>query len=167
MTPLELFPTPEEAAMQGFPPAHCRVLAVEVNGKDGFVLLDTGPAEYRYLYGGTVEQLPGGWCGGTDSNGGGVGWTLTDDAREVGVVAVCGESPHGADAVRVEWRGERREPLVRDGVYFVTWWREPSPEGDWPQVTAFRIGGDWVIAHSQWAPSTTSHRETTNHRAAA
>ena len=148
MTPLELFPTPEEAALEGFPPAHCRVLAVEVDGKDGFVLLDTGPAEYRYLYGGTVERLAGGWCDGIDSNGGGVGWTLTDDAREVGVVAVCGEAPHAADAVRVEWRGERREPLVRNGVYLVAWWREPSPEGDWPQVTAFRIGGDWVIAHS-------------------
>ena len=78
--------------MQGFPRAHCRVLAVEIDWKDGFVLVDTGPAEYRYLYGGTVEQLAGGWCGGIDSNGGGVGWTVTNDAREVGVVSVLWRS---------------------------------------------------------------------------
>ena len=110
----ELFPTPEAAAMQGFPPAYCRVLAVEVNGNDGFVLLDTGPAEYRYLYGGTVERLAGGWCGGIDSNGAGVGWTLTDDHAEVGVVAACGEAPSPAAAAvrgmaRRDQRGTRPE----------------------------------------------------------
>ena len=138
--------------MEGFPTAHCRVLAVEVDGKDGFVLLDTGPSEYRYLYGGTVERLAGGWRGGIDSNGGGIGWTLTDDARDVGVVSARGEAPDGADAVRVEWRGESRESPVRNGVYLVTWWREPWPEDDWPEVTAFRIDGDWVIVEPASRP---------------
>lgn len=103
----DLFPTPEAAAMQGFPAAHCRVLAVELDGKDGFVVLDTGPAEYRYLYGGTVERVEGGWTGGIDGNGGAAGWTLTDREREVGVVALWDEAPAGADAVRVTWRSAR------------------------------------------------------------
>lgn len=138
--------------MQGFPPAHCRVVAIEVDGKDGFVLLDTGPAEYRYLYGGTVERLAGGWRCGIDSNGGGVGWTLTDDDRDVGVVAVCGEAPSTAVAVRVEWRGESREALIQNGVYLLTWWREPYPEDDWPEITAFRIGDAWLPPPTRWHP---------------
>jgi hypothetical protein len=142
MVPPKLFPTPEDAAMEGFPAGCCRVLAVEVDGKDGFVLLDTGPAEYMYLYGGTVERLAGGWCGGIDSNGGGVRWTRTDD--DVGVVAACGEAPLNATAVRVEWRGESREVLVQNGVYLATWWRQPCPDDDWPQVTAFRLDNDWL-----------------------
>jgi len=137
--------------MEGFPAAYCRVLAVEVDGKDGFVLLDTGPAEYVYLYGGTVERLPGGWCSGIDSNGGGVGWTRTDD-EDVGVVAACGEAPSTATAARVEWRGESREALVRNGVYLVTWWRQPYPDDDWPQVTAFRFDNDWLPVPRPWHP---------------
>jgi hypothetical protein len=149
---LELFPTPEDAAMHGFPRAHCQVVAVEVDGKDGFVLLDTGPAEYRYLYGGTVQRLAGGWCGGIDSNGGGVRWTRTDDEGDVGVIAVCGEAPSDAVAVRVEWRGEIRETPIRNGVYLLTWWREPYPERDWPEVTAFRVGNAWLPPSQPWHP---------------
>ena len=67
-----MFPTPEAAAMDGFPTEHCRVLAVDADGDDAFVVLDTGPTEYRYLYSGTVERVGDGWIGGIDSNGGGV-----------------------------------------------------------------------------------------------
>jgi hypothetical protein len=144
--PLDPFPTPEAAAMQGFPPAHCRVLAVAVDGKDGFVVLDTGPAEYTYLYSGAVERVEGGWIGGSDGNGGGLRWTLTDAERELGVVALCDEAPPGVDAVRVTWRGERREAPVRNGVYLVVWWREPCPQGSWPRVTELRVHGRWVAA---------------------
>jgi len=140
------YPTPEAAAMQGFPAAHCRVLAVAVDGDDAFVVLDTGPAQYRYLYGGTVKRIGGGWHPGIDGNGGAVGWTLTDDARELGVVAFWDEAPPGADAVRVAWGSEEREAPVRSGVYLVTWWRAPNPAGPWPRVAAFRIGGRWVAA---------------------
>ena len=139
---VEAFPTPEAAAMQGFPAAHCRVLAVDLDGKDGFVVLDTGPADYRYLYGGTVEYVEGGWVGGCDGNGGAVGWTLTDSERDVGVVALWDDAP--PDAVRVAWRGQEREAPVRNGVYLVTWWREPDPMNAWPHVIAFRSGGQWV-----------------------
>ena len=130
--------------MLGFPPEHCRVLAVDVDGDDAFVVLDTGPSEYRYLYGGTVRRVGDGWSGGIDSNGGGVRWTRTDDVRDLGVVALADEAPPGSDAVRVSWRGRERESLVRNGVYLVTWWREPFPDGPWPTVVAFRIAGRWV-----------------------
>lgn len=132
--------------MQGFPAAHCRVVAVSVDGDDGFVVLDTGPATYRYLYGGTVQRVAGGWRDAISSNGGAVGWTLTDEARDLGVVAIWDEAPPGADAVRAAWGAEEREAPVQDGVYLVTWWRVPYPEGPLPRVTAFRIGGRWVAA---------------------
>jgi len=130
--------------MQGFPAAHCRVVAVALDDKDGFVVLDTGTAEYRYLYGGTVERLNGGWRGGVDGNGGAVGWTRTEAEHELGVVAIWDEAPSGADSVRVTWRGEVREAPVRNGVYLLTWWRESYPEDDWPRVTAFRVGDRWM-----------------------
>jgi hypothetical protein len=150
--PPRFFPTPEDAAMEGLPPEHCRVLAMQVDGKDGYVLLDTGPPEYVYLYGGTVECFDEGWCGGCDSNGGGVGWTRTDDQTDVGVVAVSGEAPPLAVAVRVDWRGERRDVPVQNGVYLVTWWREPFPDGDWPQLVAFRIDDNWRPVSNHWQP---------------
>lgn len=103
-----LFPTPEAAAMERSPAAYCRVLAVAVDGDDGFVMLDTGPRECRYLYGGSVKRLAGGWCGLSDSNGGGTGWTRTDPDHDLGVVHICNEAPADADIVCVSWRGELR-----------------------------------------------------------
>ena len=141
-----MFPTPEAAAMDGFPAEHCRVLAVDADGDDAFVVLDTGPTEYRYLYSGTVERVGDGWIGGIDSNGGGVRWTRTDEEREVGVVVLTDEAPPGSDAVRASWRGHERESLVRNGVYLLTWWQEPFPEDSWPKTVAFRIAGRWVEA---------------------
>lgn len=134
--------------MEGFPAAHCRVLAVDLDGRDGYVVLDTGPADYRYLYGGTVHRVDGGWVGGSDSNCA-EGWTLTDRERKVGVVALSDKAPRGADAVRVAWRGEEREAPVRNGVYLVTWWREPDPKNTLPRVTDVRVGGRWVSASDE------------------
>lgn len=54
------FATPEQAAMAGFPAAHCRVVASAVHGDDAFIVLDTGAAPYRYLYGGTARRDEGG-----------------------------------------------------------------------------------------------------------
>ena len=131
--------------MAGFPVGHVRVVAVAVDEDDAFVVLDAGPAEYRYLYGGTATRESGRWQGGIDGNGGAAGWTLTDQGRELGVVAIWDEAPPGADAVRVRWRGEAREVAVRDGVYLSAWWREPCPEGDdLPAVTAVLVDGRWV-----------------------
>jgi hypothetical protein len=132
--------------MEGFPAAYCRVLAVAVDGDDGFVMLDTGPREYRYLYGGAVKRLADGWCGLADSNGGGTGWTRTEADHDLGVVYICNEAPAHADIVRVSWRGELREVPVQNGVYLAAWWREPCPDRDWPWTTACRIDGRWIGA---------------------
>jgi hypothetical protein len=137
------FPTPEDAAMFGFPAAYCKILAVDVDGDDGFVVLDAGPGGYRYLYSGTVKRTPDGWQGGSDSNGGGMRWSATHAEAEIGVVAVCDEAPPDADAARVEWRGEVRETPIRNGVYLVTWFREPFPESPWPRVTGFHMREGW------------------------
>jgi hypothetical protein len=100
------FETPEQAAMEGFPPAHCRMVESAVDGDDAFVVLDTGPAGRPYLYAGTVHRDAAGWHGGIDGNGGAVGWTITDAERDLGVVAIWDEAPPGADAARIR-RGTR------------------------------------------------------------
>jgi len=141
------FETPEQAAMEGFPPAHCRMVESAVDGDDAFVVLDTGPAGRPYLYAGTVHRDAAGWHGGIDGNGGAVGWTITDAERDLGVVAIWDEAPPGADAARIRRGDEECEIPIRHGVYLATWWREPFPEdGPWPAAVAFRVGGRWVDA---------------------
>src|SRR5687767_7483038 len=103
---IPVFPTPEAAAMAGFPPEHCRVLASITQGDASFVVLDTGPAEYRYLYGGTAERVKDGWTDGMSSNGPSAGWTRTDRERELGVAYAYAEAPDGADRVRVAFGTE-------------------------------------------------------------
>ena len=41
----------ESAAMEGFPKAHCRVVASRMFEDDAYVLLDTGSLGQPYLYG--------------------------------------------------------------------------------------------------------------------
>ena len=140
----DVFPTPEAAMMVGYPPGVCRVLAVAVEGRDGFVVLDTGPAGRPYLYGGTVERVEGGWVGGSDGNGGAIGWTHTGPEEDIGVLAVWDEAPPDADMVRVAWRGKLHEAPVRNGAFLLTWFREPYPGDDsWPTVVEFRVNGRW------------------------
>ena len=147
MTP-RLYSTPEGAAMHGFPPEHCRVLALELDADDGFVMLDTGPPGSPYLYGGTVKREASGWSSGIDSNGGGIGWTSTELDHDIGVVHMCGEAPEGADAVRASWRGTTRESPVRNGIVLLTWWQEKNPQRAYPRVVAYRVGGEWIAAES-------------------
>ncbi len=127
--------------MSGFPAAHCRVVACEVEGDDAFVLLDTGSAERPYLYGGTARREPDGWRDGTGGNGS--GWTRTDADGELGVLTLWDAAPAGADAVRVGWGGDVREVPVRSGAFLATWWRVPAPTEGGPRVVAVRIGGEW------------------------
>lgn len=128
--------------MAGLPPAHCRVVASASEGADGFVVLDTGPPEYRYLYAVSVERQDGGWAEGSSGNA--VGWTATDRDRELGTLAAWDEAPADADRVRVAFGGEVREAPVANGVYLVAWWRVPCPADDWPRAVAFRVGDAWV-----------------------
>jgi len=142
--PIPLFPTPEAAAMYGFPFEHCRVLASVVHDGAAFVVMDTGPAEYRYLYGGTAERVEGGWTDGTSSNGPSAGWTLTDRDDHSGVAYIYDEAPAGADRVRVAFGTELQEAAVVNGIFLVAWWRVKSDDVRTPAAVAFRIAGEWV-----------------------
>lgn len=135
-----VFPTPEEAAMSGFPAEHCRVLASATEGDAAYVVLDTGPAGYPYLYGGTAGRVEGGWTDGTSGNGPGSGWTRTG---ERGVSYVYDHAPAGADRVRAAHGGEVREVDVERGVFLVTWWDVPEDADLTPVLLAFRVDGEW------------------------
>ena len=141
---IPVFPTPETAVMAGFPPEHCRVLASVTEGDAAFVVLDTGPAEYRYLYGGTAERVEGGWADGINSNGPSAGWTLTDRERELDVAYTYAEAPDGADRARVACGAEFQEPAVINGIYLAAWWGVRSDDARTPVTLAFRIAGVWV-----------------------
>jgi hypothetical protein len=142
------FPTPEEAAMDGFPATACRVAAVARGGDDAYVVVDVGPLGHRYLYGVSVTREEGGWVEGSSGNG--PGWTLTDPERDLGTATVWGEAPEGTTRVRASYDGDVREAPVSRGVYLVAWWRVPSPsDTDYPRVEAFQIGGRWVSQSSR------------------
>jgi hypothetical protein len=139
------YDTPEEAAMFGFPRAHVRVVALVQDSDHAFVVLDTGSPGAPYLYGGTVHRIAGRWQGGSDHNGGGVGWTVTESGQELGVVTIWDEAPAGAEAARVRWRSVERDVPVNAGGFLAAWWREPYPDDDeWPTLVAFRVSGQWT-----------------------
>ena len=140
---LPSFATPEEAAMNGFPPAYCRVVASAVEGDDGFVVLDTGAPGRPYLYAVAVWREDGRWYDGNSGNA--CGWSVTDMDNELGSLAAWDYAPVNADRVRIAFRSEVREVPVADGAYLTVWWRVPCPEfGDWPWPISFRRNGIWT-----------------------
>jgi hypothetical protein len=139
------FDTPEAAALDGFPDAHCRVVATLVSGDDAYVLVDTGEPGYPYLYGAALVRRNGGWTETGSSNG--PGWTSSGGDDDLGTLADWDVAPEGADQVRVSFRGETRIEAVTNGVYLAAWWRVPSDVA-WPRVEAFRIQGRWAPAVS-------------------
>ena len=132
--------------MSGFPAAHCRVLASVSEGDAAFVVLDTGPAEYRCLYAGTAERVGGGWADGSSRTGPSAGWALTDRGEARGVAYVYDEAPAGADRARAALGADVREVPVQHGIYLATWWGVPADETHTPAPVAFRVGGAWVAA---------------------
>lgn len=130
--------------MLGFPPQHCRVVASATEGDDGVVVLDTGAPGQPYLYAVAVWRRDGRWYEGSSGNA--LGWTLTDEVRELGTLAAWDYAPAGADRVRIAFRQEVREVPVAHGAYLTAWWRLPCPEDDWPAAIAFRIAGEWKPA---------------------
>jgi hypothetical protein len=132
--------------MAGFPTANCRVLASVTEGDAAYVVMDTGPVEYRYLYGGTAERVEGGWIDGTSGNGPGAGWTRTDREGELGVAYIYDEAPEGVDRVRVAFGTELHEAAVINGIYLAAWWRVPSNDARTPVTAAFRVAGEWMPA---------------------
>lgn len=137
-----MFDSPEAAAMEGFPPEHCRVAACAVDGDEAYVVLDTGPVGHPYLYGSAVSRGPRGWEAGTSGNGPTGGWTLTDYEHDLGTAYIYDEAPAGADRVRAVRGGDVKEAVVSGAVYLVAWWRVPFSETI-PRVLAFRVGGTW------------------------
>lgn len=136
-----LFDSPEAAAMEGFPPEHCRVAACVVGEDEAYVVLDTGPEGHPCLYGSVVSRGPRGWEAGTSGNGSG-GWALTDHEHDLGTSYIYGEAPAGAERVRAVLDGDVKEVAVSGAVYLVAWWRVPCGETS-PRVLAFRVRGTW------------------------
>lgn len=136
---MDHYDTPQDAAMVGFPPQHCRVVGVRIDGDEAYVLLDAGSRNQRYLYGVNCARERAGWREGSSGNGG--GWSLTDAAGDLGTWSLWDEAPAGADAVRVEYDDVASEHPVHEGIYLVVWFRRPLDPA--PRVTGFRIAGRW------------------------
>jgi hypothetical protein len=135
------FDSPESAAMEGFPPEHCRVIASRVDGDDAYVLLNTGTPRQPYLYGANCRREGGRWFDGVSGNG--PGWAHSSHDPDVGTLSFWGDAPPGAEMVRVDFDGDVIEELVKEDAYLLVWWRVPPPQV-WPRVTGFRVLGSWV-----------------------
>jgi hypothetical protein len=85
------FDTPESAAIVGFPPKHCRVIASRSHGDDAYVLLNTGSGEAPYLYGVNCRRENGRWFEGGSANG--PGWEQTGHDPDVGNLSLWGDAP--------------------------------------------------------------------------
>jgi hypothetical protein len=134
------FDSPEAAAMSTFPAEYCRVVAARSEGDDAYVLLDTGPAGRPYLYGVHCSRTGGRWDEGYSSNG--PGWSQSDDDLELGTLSFWNDAPAGVDSVRVEFAGTVIDEPVRNGAYFLVWFRVPCPS-QWPRVIAVCSSGVW------------------------
>lgn len=134
------YQSPEDAAMVGFRPEHCRVVATRVEGDHAYVLLDTGSAGQPYLYGVNCERRNGQWHELGSSNGG--GWSATSDNGTLGTWSVWDETPPGADRIRIECAGQLSEHPVSGGAFLALWFKQPMTNE--PRVTAIRINGAWV-----------------------
>ena len=135
------FATLDEAVRASFPLDSCRTVAVHEHGDVAVALFDTRPSAEPYLYEVHYQRENGRWSQGSSSNG--AGWQRLKSDSDLGVVTAWGEAPPGADQVRVELEGHVLEEAVASGIYFVVWWDVPASN---PQVSAFRVNGDWVRA---------------------
>jgi hypothetical protein len=132
--------SPEQAAMVGFPAAHCRVIACRSHGDDAYVLLDTGSPGQPYLYGADCYRRDEKWFESGSRNG--PGWQQTSHDPDLGTLTYWGDVPVDVDAVRVEFDGTVLEDPILQGAYFFVWWRVPCPT-DWPCIVAVREAGTW------------------------
>ena len=139
------FATLGEAVRTSFPLDSCRIVAVHEHGDAAVALFDTRPSAEPYLYEGHYQRENGRWSEGSSSNG--AGWQRLKPDSELGVVTAWGEAPAGADQVRAELEGHVLEEAVVSGVYFVVWWDVLASD---PQVSAFRVNGEWVRAPTMW-----------------
>lgn len=134
------YDTPEDAAMEGFPPKYCRVLASAIEGDDALVVLETGSDDYPYSYTVWCHRSDGRWHERSSSSGEGIQWTgASEDSPGTG--ALCGGAVPGADAVVVQWNGIQKEVPVRNGAYVALWQDVLAPEN--VGVVSFKVNGVW------------------------
>jgi hypothetical protein len=133
--------SPESAAMVGFPPAYCRVVAARVHGDDACVLLNTGSPGQPYLYEVHCLRRNGRWF--DNGSGNGPCWHQIGDDPELGTLTVWDDAPEGASALRAEFEGVIVDEPVRDGAYLFVWWRVPCPEDEWPRLVAMLTPSGW------------------------
>lgn len=136
------FDSPEDAALDGFPRAHCRVVASRADGGHAYVFLDTGSAVQPYLYGVDCVRLSGRWFGSISGNG--PGWSQAGTDPSLGTLSLWGDAPANADMVRVEYRGQLRDEPVTGVAFLVVWWQQPGLLTEGPRVKAFRVDGRWT-----------------------
>jgi hypothetical protein len=132
--------SPEQAAMVGFPAAHCRVIASQSFEDDAYVLLDTGSPGQPYLYGANCYRKDGKWfeSGSSDASG----WAQTSHDPDLGTLSFWGDAPASVDSVRVEFGNTLVDAPIHQGAYFLVWWRVPNPS-EWPDIVAIREDGTW------------------------
>ena len=139
------FETLAEAIRASFPPDSCRLLAVREHGNVAVALFDTRPTAEPYLYEVYYDRTDGRWSEGSSGNG--PGWHALDPSSGIGVATIWQEAPPGADRVRADLDGRVLEEEVHNGMCFLVWWEVPLSS---PQVTAYRVKGEWRRAPSMW-----------------
>jgi hypothetical protein len=135
------FDSPESAAMDGFPPEHCRVIASRVQADRAYVLLNTGSTERPYLSGVSCRRENDRWI--EEGSASVPGWQQTDHDPDLGTMTLWGDAPANADLVRVEFDGHITDEPVSEAAYLVVWWRVPFRRQG-PKVRAFRVAGRWL-----------------------
>jgi len=135
------YDTPEAAAMSTFPPQHVHVVASRSNGRDAYVLLDTGSPGHPYLYGVTCRCRDGRWGEGVSSNG--FGWSPTADDGSLGMWTHWSEAGPGVDCVRMELDGDVVDAPVSENSFLAVWFDRPHSADTGPRVVAFRQHGEW------------------------
>ena len=133
------FATLDEAVRASFPRDSRRIVAVHEHEDAAVALFDTRPSAQPYLYEVHYQRQNGRWSEGGSSNG--AGWHRLQPDSDLGVATAWGEAPAGADQVRAELEAHVLEGAVVSGVYFVVWWDVAASD---PQVSAFRVNGEWV-----------------------
>ena len=116
-------------------------------GDDGYILIDGGTENYRYLYGINCYRIGTDWFEGSSGNGG--GWSACSDDDTVGTHSVWDDAPTGADMVCVSLGDEVREEPIVSGTFLVVWWRQACEPMPW--VEAYRIDGEWTSGWPSWA----------------
>jgi hypothetical protein len=134
------FDAPADAAAEGYPPGQCRVVSTRVNDDHAYVLLETGTATQKYLYGVNFKRVDGRWFEVSSANT--PGWEQTDPDLHVGNLSIWGEAPRHADAVRAVFTDVVVEEPVRDATYLIVRWGVPEQLA-WAGRLEFRIDGRW------------------------